>query len=75
MLFWKPRFNSAHPCELDQNLTFENPIDILTSYLFAEIELEHECDPEPQLGNSISLLDSILTPVTLPDIINFSSQY
>ena len=38
---------SSHPFELDQNLSFENHIDILASYLFSEIELEHECDPEP----------------------------
>ena len=37
----------------------------MASYPFSEIELEHEYDPEPQLGNSISLLDSIMTEVFL----------
>ena len=31
------------------------------------IELEHEYDPELQLGNSVSLPDSIMTKVFLPD--------
>ena len=47
---------SAHPSELNQTSNVENPIDILASYPFPEIELEHEYDPEPQLGNSISRL-------------------
>ena len=58
---------SAHPFELDQHQNFENLIDILVSYLFSEIELEHDYDPEPQLGNAISLSDSIMTPLSLPD--------
>ena len=41
----------AHPSELDQTSNVENPIDILASYPFSEIELEHEYDPEPQVGN------------------------
>ena len=40
---------------------------MLASYPFPEIELEHEYDPEPQLSNSISLPNSILTEVFLPD--------
>ena len=40
---------------------------MLAGYPFPEIELEHEYDPEPQLGNSISLPDSIMTEVFLPD--------
>ena len=58
---------SAHPSELDQTSNVENPIDILASYPFPEIELEHEYDLEPQLGNSISLPDFIMTEVFLPD--------
>jgi len=58
---------SVHPSELDQTSNVENPIDILASYPLPEIELEHEYDPEPQLGNSISLPDSIMTEVFLPD--------
>jgi len=44
---------SAPPIELDQhqNQNFENRIDMLASYPFPEIELEHEYDLEPQLGN------------------------
>jgi len=38
----------------------------LASYPFLEIELEHESDPEHQVGNSISLSDS-MTPASLPD--------
>ena len=58
---------SAHLFELDQTQTFENHIDILASYPFPEIELEHEYDPKPQLGNSISLPDSKMTPISLLD--------
>jgi len=36
---------SAHPIELDQTQTFENPIDSLASYPSPEIEFEHENDP------------------------------
>jgi len=43
----------AHPSDLDQTSNIENPIDILASYHFPKIELEHEYDPELQLGNSI----------------------
>ena len=57
----------AHPFELDQHQNFDNHVVILASYPFHEIELEHEYDPEPQLNNSISLPDSILTEVFLPD--------
>ena len=66
MLFLKLRFNFS-PFELDQTLSFESLIYILASYPFTEIELEHECNPEPQVGNSISLFDLIMTPVSLPD--------
>ena len=67
MSFWTPNSISAHPSELVQTSNVENPIDILASYPFPEIELEHEYDPEPQLGNSISLPDSIMIEVFLPD--------
>jgi len=39
----------------------------LASYPFSEIKLEHEYDPKPQFSNSISLPDSIMTKVFLPD--------
>ena len=72
MLFWKPRLISVHPLELDQTPKFENHIDILTSYPFSEIEIRHEIDSESQVGNSISLFDSIMTPVSLPDFFLYS---
>ena len=49
--------------ELDQTPSYESRLDILASYPFPEIEIE----PEPPVGNSISLFDSIMTPVSLPD--------
>ena len=67
MLFLKLKFNFSPPSELDQTSNVENPIDILASYPFPEIKLEHEYDPESQLSNSISLPDSIMTEVFLPD--------
>ena len=66
---------SAYPFELDQTSNFKNPIDIMASYSFSKIELEHEYDPEPQLDNTISLPDSIMTEVFLPDFRPFPSQY
>ena len=75
MLFWKTRSILAHPFELAQTPKFENKIDILTSYPFPEIELENEYDPEPQLSDSILLLDSIMTPVSSPDSIFSPSQH
>jgi len=54
---------SLYSFELGQN--FENLLDILASYHFSEIELEPECDPESHVSNSISLFDSIMTPVSL----------
>jgi len=62
----------AHPFELDQTSSFENHIDILACYLFPKIEIVHESDPEPQVDNSISLLNSIMTPVCLPGIFLYS---
>jgi len=56
---------SAHPFELDQHQIFENHIDILASYQFPEIKLEHEYVLEPQIDNSILLLNLLLTPVSL----------
>ena len=47
---------------------------MLASYTFPEIELEHEYDSEPQLSNSISLPDSIMTEVFLPDFRIFSES-
>ena len=57
--------------KLDQTLRFENHIDILASYLFSK-EIEYESDPEPQVGDSISLFDSIMTLVSLLDFFLYS---
>jgi len=67
MLFWRKDSILAHPFELAQTPNYKNHIDILVSYPFPEIELENEYDPESQLGNSILLPDSIMTPVFSPD--------
>ena len=47
---------------------------MLASYPFLKIELENECDPKPQQGNSISFLESILTPISLPNFNPFSES-
>ena len=44
------------------------------SYPFSEIELENEYDPEPKLGNSILLPDSIMTLVSSLDFNLFSES-
>ena len=72
MLFWKTRFYLALPFELAQTLNFENHINILVSYPFP---VENEYDPEPQLGDSILLPDSIMTPVSSPNFNLFLSQH
>ena len=59
---------SFHPFELAQY--FEN--HILASYPFLKIELEYECDPDPQVRNFISPFDSIMTPVSLPEFFLYS---
>ena len=46
----------------------------MASYPFFEIELKHEYDPEPQIGNSVPLSDSIMTLVFLPDFNPFSES-
>ena len=58
--------------KFDKTPRLENHIDILASYPFFEIELELESDHEPQVGNSISLFDSIMTPASLPDFFLYS---
>jgi len=66
--FGNPDSISEHTFELDQTSSYESRLDILASYPFLEIEIEPECDPEPPVGNSISLFDSIMTPVFLLDL-------
>ena len=40
----------------------------MASYHLNEIELEHVCDPDPQLYDSVSSFQSILTLISLPDL-------
>ena len=60
----------VHPFELAQN--FEKHLDILASYPFPEVEVENDGDPEPHIGDSISLLDSIVTLISLPNFFHIS---
>ena len=41
---------------------------VLISFHFKKIELENECDPKPQLCDSVSIFESMLTLVSLPDL-------
>jgi len=52
------------------NLTNINP---LTNWQvsFNEIELDNECEPDPQLCDSVSIFESMLTPVFLPNLDQF----
>ena len=45
----------------------QHHLDILARYPFPEIELALDSDPEPHVGDFISLFDSIMTLVFLPD--------
>ena len=50
-----------------QNLELDQcqPINKLASFHFNKIELEHECDPDPQLCDSVPIFE---TPVFLPNL-------
>ena len=56
--------------ELDQFHTFENPIDKLVSSHFCGIELNEECDFDPQICDPVQIPESLLTPVILPNLSN-----
>ena len=58
---------SPQNLELDQY----QPIDELTS----EVELDYECEPDPQLCDSVPIFESMLTTVSLPIWTNFLSQH
>ena len=45
----------------------DQPIDELVSFYFDEIELDYECTPDPQLCDSVSIIESMLTTVFLPN--------
>ena len=36
-----------------------------------EIELDYECEPDPQLCDSVSIFESMLTPASLPNLDQF----
>jgi len=55
---------SSHKLELDQFKT----LDKLASFSFNEIELENECDPDPQPCYSVPIFESMSTPVSLPNL-------
>ena len=50
--------------ELDQSQIF----DKLASFHFKEIEPDCECEPNPQLCDSDPIFESMLTPVSLPNL-------
>ena len=62
---------SSHHLELDQYQIF----DKLASLLFNKIELEHECDPDPHLCDSVLIFESMLTRELGPNRIRIRSQH
>ena len=56
--------------ELDQLYLFEDPIDKLASSHFCGIELNAECDFDPQVCDLVQIPESLLTPVLLPNLSN-----
>jgi len=62
---------TSHHFEHDQYQTF----DKLISFHFNKIELEHECDLNPQLCDSVSNFESMLTHVSLPDLDHTPKQH
>jgi len=57
---------SSHHLELRQY----QPFDKLASFHFNEIELENECDPDLQFYDSALNIESILTPLSLSDLVH-----
>ena len=55
---------SPHNFKLDQY----QPIDKLASFYFNEIELEDECDTDFQCCDLVSLFESMLSQVSLPNL-------
>ena len=64
-----PIFDDHH-IELDQFHTFESPMNKLASSHFYEIELNQECEPDSQNCDPVQISESILTPISLPDLSN-----
>ena len=59
-----------HHIEFDQFYTFESPIDKLASSHFYEIELNEECDFDPQICDLVQIPESILTLILLSNLSN-----
>ena len=43
----------------------------MASFHFNKIELDHKCELDPQLYDSVSIFESMLTPVFLPNLDQF----
>ena len=43
----------------------------MASFNFNKIELDYECEPDPQLCDSVSIFESMFTPVFLPNLDQF----
>ena len=43
----------------------------MASFHFNEIELDYECEPDPQPCDSVPIFESMLTPVFLPNLDQF----
>ena len=43
----------------------------MANFYFKKIEFEYECDPDPQLCDSILIFKSILTPISLHNLETF----
>ena len=56
-----------------QNLDLDQyqPIDKLASFHFSEIEIEHECDSDSQLCDSVPIFESILITISLLNLDQF----
>jgi len=66
---------SSHPFKLDQTLRFENHINILVSYPFSEIELEHNVIQNLNLVFQFHFLTQYWLRYIYLILIIFSSQY
>ena len=58
---------SPQNLELDQY----QPIDKLVILHFNKIELDYECEPDPQPCDSVFIFKSILSPISLPNLDQF----
>jgi len=60
----------SHQLKLDQSQTFEE----MASFYFKKIEIDCEYKLVPQLCDSASVFEFILTPVSLPNLDPFSES-